>query len=124
MTWYAAHAVLLVVFRDGDQREFPIWENIYLVAGDTPQDARAAAERFARQVADAEDDSFTWDGRPARWEFKGIRKLIKCDVNGGRTDGSVLPSGTEATYLQMIFKSDAELAAYLSLHPTSVLIEE
>jgi len=109
MPWYAAHAVLLVVFRDGHQDRFPVWENIYLMEAESVDAAFAAAESSARAFTDVRDDTMTWEGRSAYWEFKGIRKLITCDVD---KHGNLF-SGAEATYCQMSFKDAGDLRKFL-----------
>lgn len=110
MPWYAAHAVLLVVFRDGNQDRFPVWENIYLVNAGSIEEGFSAAKFIALQAMGDDDPTFTWSGRPARWEFKGIRMLIRCDSD----DGDELVSGAEATYLQMEFKRSTDLEDFIA----------
>jgi hypothetical protein len=76
MPWFSAHAILYVRLKDGAQRSFPVWENIYLVEASNPEAAVAAAEARAREDEGDSNGSFTWEGRPAEWVFAGIRKLI------------------------------------------------
>lgn len=119
MAWYAAHAVLVVRYRSGEQTSLPIWENIYLINAASDDQAFKDAEDAARSSIE-DDPSFTWDGHPARWEFVGIRKLITCivDENGN------LFSGCEATYSQLEFRTAAELEAFMKREPSRPLIDE
>jgi hypothetical protein len=120
MAWYAAHAVLSVVFKDGNQDHIPIWENIYLVQADSSDAAFDAAEACARQFESVVDESFTWEGRSARWCFRGIRKMIACDVD---ENGNV-SSGSEATFLQMELRGEQELHEFLNLETVTLKFDE
>ena len=46
--WYAAHAVMLFRLKEGEQTEFPIWENIFLIEAATPEETHQKAEARAR----------------------------------------------------------------------------
>ena|SRR5712691_3321562 len=120
MTWYAAHAVLSVVFKDGNQDHIPLWENVYLIQADSSDAAFDAAEACVRQFESVVDESFTFEGRPARWRFRGIRKMIACDVD----ERGNLFSGSEATFLQMELKSEEELRAFLELETVTLKLDE
>jgi len=96
MTWYAAHAIMVVKFKDGIQDKYPLWENIFLVKADSTAEALAKAETRARQDEGDSQGSFTHEGRPATWVFGGLRRLVTClDAEEQPTDG------TEITYAEM-----------------------
>lgn len=82
MTWYAAHAILYVKLKSGHQDTFPVWENIYLIAGDTPTEALEEARKCGLAASGDSDGSFTWGDQPAEWVFAGIRKLITVSHKG------------------------------------------
>ena len=95
MAWYAAHAILYLKLKAGQQDRYPVWENIYLVAGDTANDALVKAMQCGEADAGDSDGTFTWNEQPAEWLFAGIRKLVAvAHVNSGDT----LSSGDEITY--------------------------
>lgn len=98
--WFAAHIIMSLRVRDGEQDLFPVWENIVLF--DT--ESRPAAERLAQTHGQEEeavsDLSFTWNGRPARWVFAGVRKIISCE------NEHLPPSnGTEVSYSEFVLRS-------------------
>ena len=89
MTWYAAHIVMLVRFKQGVQRRFPAWENIVLVQAQDENEALSKAESLGQRGAGDDGGSFKWDGKLATWEFAGVRKVTECALLGARlfTDG-------------------------------------
>jgi len=104
-TKYAAHLIMAVRFREGVQDRFPCFENVVVVDAETDDDAMQAALACGEQEAAATE--FDWDGRPAIWQFVGVRKLIEC-----RTLGSLenrLEPGTEVTYSQFVLSSEDDL---------------
>ena len=96
MKSYAAHAVLVIEFKEGDQDEYPVWENVYLISAGTPEQAFERAQERAKEDEGDSHGTFTWDGRPATFRFVGIRKLLECDA--GQVAGE---SGVEITFLQL-----------------------
>src|SRR5687768_9512081 len=108
MKSYAAHAVLVVEFKDGDQEVYPVWENVYLISAGTPEHACERAEERAKEAEGDSGGTFTWDGRPATFRFVGIRKLLECDA--GPVAGE---SGVEITFLQLVLKNREDLDAYV-----------
>ena len=93
MTWYIAHAILYVRYKNGAQTEYPVWENMYLIAAESEEDAWTAAEHRGAEAASDADDSFIWNDIPAEWVFAGIRKLIQVahhDVNTHPASGDEL----------------------------------
>ena len=96
MPWFAAHVIMSVRFKDGNQDTYPVWENIILLEAPTDKEAWQKAEQRAIEDEGDSQGSFTWGGRPATWVFAGIRKLIMTDYLGARPE-----SGTEVTYSEM-----------------------
>src|SRR5215212_447535 len=85
MTWYAAHIISYVKFKEGIQDRFPLWENVVLIEADSDDKALEEAEKIGKSDYDDSDDpdnngDMTWDERPAYWVFAGIRKLMLCTV--------------------------------------------
>lgn len=99
MKWYAAHAIMYVEFKGGRQTEFPVWENVLLVGARSVGEAMKRARRRAREDTGDARGSMVWDGRPARWRYGGIRKLIECQSPEDRPQ-----SGTEITYSEFLVK--------------------
>ena len=118
---YAAHVILGVRFRDGEQSSFPCYENVLLIDAETDDDALAEAERLGQMEA-ADDDSFRWDDRPARWEFVGVRKLIECRTPGG--DDTKAINGTELTYSHFTLASEGDLRRFADGEAVTVRYEE
>jgi hypothetical protein len=121
MSWYAAHIVLYVKWKEplktGEQQRFPIWENIILVKAATEAEAFGKAEQRGRAEEGDCDDSFRWGGKPARWVFAGVRKLTLCEDETKRPG-----DGTEVTYLEMEVGSKAAVKKLVEGKATSVRI--
>ncbi|MBE0416222.1 MAG: DUF4288 domain-containing protein [Coriobacteriia bacterium] len=117
MNWYAAHTVLFLEYTDGGpQDEYVMWENVYLVAADTDEQAQIRATEYARNDEDSDGSHGTVvEGRPARWVFAGIRKLIACVDSDSRPD-----DGTEVTYSTFSVQTQDELDAFVSGKPVQV----
>ncbi len=108
MAWYAAHVVMGIQFKEGQQDKYPFWENIILIQADTVDEAFEKTERRARADEGDSQGTFTHEGRPARWVFGGIRRLVACvDYDERPTDGteisySEMEVATEADWLKVI----------------------
>src|SRR5262245_16370125 len=86
MRWFTAHVIMSLRLKDEAQRQFPVWENIVLVWAKTEREAFAKAEAYGREEEGDDDGSLRWDGKPARWVFAGVRKLVECALLGDRPD--------------------------------------
>jgi len=95
MAWYAAHVVMYVQFKDGDQHHYPVWENILLIESTSDHDALARATTLAKEDEGDHKGSLNWKGRPATMVFAGIRKLMA--VSHQAIDDHI-GSGDEVTY--------------------------
>jgi hypothetical protein len=119
MKWYAAHIVLYVQFKSGQQKDFPVWENIVLLHARSEADAWRKAEQRGREDAGDDDGSFRWAGQPATWVFAGVRKLTLCDDPTSRPG-----DGSEITYSEMRFKSRDGVADFVAGRPVNVRFAE
>lgn len=73
--WFCAHVIIWQQYKDGIQDDYGIWENIYLVKADTAEEAWQKAECKGIEITE-HDDGLEINGRPARWVYGGVRKLI------------------------------------------------
>src|SRR5262245_60788107 len=80
MTWYIAHIVMSVRFKDGNQNKYPVWENLVLIEAASEEEAEEKAKVRARRYEGDTHGSLTWEERPATWVFAGIRKVIRCEI--------------------------------------------
>ncbi len=109
MTWYAAHAIMVIKFKNGVQNKYPFWENIFLVKADSVDEAFEKAETRARQDEGDSQGSFTHEGRPASWVFGGLRRLVTC-VNSEEQP----TDGTEITYSEMEVSNETDFAKLIN----------
>jgi hypothetical protein len=108
MTWYAAHSITYVKFKDGNQDKYPIWENIILIEALSNSEAWDKAIARAKEDEDKEESDLLWGDRPAIFVFAGIRKIVLC------VDAEERPNhGTEITYSQMEIDSLESLSKFL-----------
>lgn len=111
MNWYSCHVVMSVRFKEGPQNHFPVMENVFLVEASTAEDALNKAESIGLNAEGDDSGTFTWEGRPARWVFAGLRKCVAV-VHPTKTSNE--PSdGAELTYLELDFDSEAMLKAFV-----------
>ena len=122
-TKYAAHLVMAIKWRDGPQPTIPLYENVRLVFADSDTDAHRLACALGRQEeADLADDGLKWAGRPARYEFVGVRKLIECRSADG--ENGRLGHGAEVTYSQLAVRGEDDLKKFAAGQPVEVLYQE
>ena len=119
MTWYTAHLLLYVKFKQKAQRRYPIWENIVLIKAASEGEAFAKAERRGQEQAGDSDGTFRWGDKPAEWIFAGVRKLTLCEDEDSRPG-----DGTEVSYLEMEVESKAALGRLLNGQPVRVLLRD
>ena len=96
MSWYAAHLILAVRFKDGVQDRHPVWENVVLISAESDEEAFRKAEERGRADEGDDDGSFRWGDRPATWVFIGVRKLTALAHPDARPR-----DGDEVTYTEM-----------------------
>src|SRR5438128_1855048 len=119
MIWYAAHIIMYVQFKDGDQKTYPFWENIVLLGAESTEEAVHKAELLGKQREGDHSGSFTWEMRPATWVFGGIRKINKCDDSEERPK-----DGTEITYSVMEAPSQDALKQIINGESASIVYAE
>jgi hypothetical protein len=124
MTWYAASAILYFKHRDRKpQKEFLVWENVYLINAASPAKAKAEAKKLAK--ADAVDDpEQTLDGLFVKTVFAGLSKVVEVGPSPLRLGPSPvkkLESGVEATWSEFVVKSEAEVKALAAGKAVKVL---
>ncbi|MEE3716542.1 DUF4288 domain-containing protein [Tumidithrix elongata RA019] len=108
MTWYIAHSIMYVKFKDGIQDKYPIWENMILIEASSSDDAWDKAKIRAKEDEDSEENESLWEKRPAIFVFAGIRKIVEC------LDPENRPThGTEVTYSEMELDSFDSLSKFL-----------
>jgi hypothetical protein len=125
MTWYAAHLVSVVQFRDGVQDTYPVLENVVLIEAADDDSAQGQADEIGR--TEYHGGAVNWDGREAQWRYAGVRKLIECSPGPDDTedDPDFRPGhGTEVTYSQLEVADEAELAAFVRGDPVTLSYEE
>jgi hypothetical protein len=126
MGWYAASVVMYFQLENEPQSEFYIWENVYLIDAPDSAEARRKAEALGRLEEGDDDGTLTWNGKPARQVYGGIRKLLSCapSLMSRSTDSSKLEDGMEATFSAFTVGSREELDAFIQGAPVKVVYEE
>ena len=119
MAWYAAHIVMSVRFKDGNQDSYPFWENIILIEAASDEEAERKAGKKGRESEGDSSGSFQWNDRPATWVFAGVRKIIACEDSGDRPG-----DGSEITYSEMAVDSQEALDKLVKGEPVAVRYEE
>jgi len=120
-TKYAAHLIMAVRYRDHPRETIPLYENVLLVYADTDDEAMRQACALGRAEAAETDESFRWNGHPARWEFVGVRKLITCQPHGL---SDRIGHGAELTYSLMVVRSEADLKKLVAGDPVEITYHE
>lgn len=104
MAWYAAHAVMYFQLTDGPQDRYQVYENIFLVQADTPDEGFEKACVLARRDEGDSSSSLRVGGRPARLTFGSIRKLVSVLHEDPQER---IGDGDEITYSELVV-SDRE----------------
>jgi hypothetical protein len=109
MNWYAVHAIMYMECLEGEQDSYDIYENIFLIHAADFDEAEAKGIRRAKEdeSSGSSEDGQTWNNRPARTVFAGLRKVL-C-MNGEEQPGD----GTELSYslLTVLTKEDVRKLA-------------
>lgn len=109
LNWYAAHAIMVMKFQNGQQDIYRVMENVILVSAQSDEEAAEKATLRAKEDEVGLDDGYTYDGRPIMWEFAGLRKLITCVFPNERPT-----HGTELTYAEFELADKQTLEKYLN----------
>ena len=119
MTWYSAHIVMFVEFKEEKQDRFPAWENIVLLDAATEEEAYTRAEELGRRDEGDDGGTFRWGKQPARWVFAGVRKLTECVLSADRPG-----DGDEVSSLELQFKTKKDLNRFVSGKSAMALVDE
>ena len=122
MTWFGASVIMVIRFQDGVQDRYPPWENVILVDALSAEDAYAKAERYGREDESSQDESLTWEGRPAQLVFGGVRKVI--EIRNASMARDQPGDGAEITYSQFDLDSDESLSKLIKGEEVRVLYSE
>ncbi|QRN97401.1 DUF4288 domain-containing protein [Archangium violaceum] len=117
MPWFAVHAIMRVSFKDGFAGYVPVWENIYLVAAESPEEAHRKGVAKALAAEGDSSGTFFWDDHPASWVFAGVRKIIKCDDDP-------IEEGVEVTYSQFRLRGEDDLEKLVAGEPVKIVYED
>jgi hypothetical protein len=110
--WYAAHTILYFEMTDpAEQDGYAVYENLFLIQAETPDQARAKAEVFARRDEGDDRGSLRINGQPGRLGYGGSRKVVS--VAHERSDGQ-LGAGDELTYSEFFVVDRASLDRLIS----------
>lgn len=121
--WFAAHVILLARFKDGNQDSFPVWENIILIEAESADEAWEKAERNGAESASVGE--FSFDDRPAYWEFAGVRKLLQIGTMDPqeRMPGGHEENGIEATYSAFTLKNEEDVRKLVDNQAVELIYE-
>ena len=75
MTWYAAHIIMAIRTIEGGQGPIPVYENVFLIEASDRKEAVDKARKIGKEEA-LIDDKGTLNGKPAKWVFAGVRKIV------------------------------------------------
>lgn len=111
MAWYIAHSVWAVkIIGKSNQIDIPVWENVFLIQAENPDDAYKLAEDVCRE-REPDIKEVTLDGEPAEHVFIGIRKI------NGKPEGSIsevmLKHGEEITYSQFEVANESDIEKFV-----------
>lgn len=117
MPWWCAHCVykFVPVGRKKKTDWIYVWEDVYLVHARSEKLAWARAKKIAKQNEDLSGTMRNGEGTRQKIVLAGIRNLISCSppIEIREVDEETLRSGTEATYMELIFRNNLELNKYL-----------
>ena len=120
--WYAASAIIVTRLKDAPDECPLIEERVYLIRAPDDDNACEKANAFAKQEEEAEFQ-FEYDGRPAREQFMGIRKLItiRSHVNDTRLHADEPRDGSELTFSYFQLQDKNDLQALVDGDPVRIL---
>lgn len=118
MKWYSAHLIIYFELKDEPQDHFYLWENIVLIKAETTDEAFEKA-KLRGQQDEGDDESLTWNGKPARAVFAGVRKLVECLDPEERPE-----DGTEVSYVEIEVASKADIERMIAGDPVELKLWE
>lgn len=99
--WYCAHGIFYFEYKYEEQDSYLVYENVYIINADDEESALNESIRIAKENEDFnEDDHLELNGKPVRYLFSGIRKLIRVE-NASAADEGAINSGVEVTYSEL-----------------------
>lgn len=107
MSWYTASVIMLFEYEDGNQDDFPVWENVYLIEASDAEVAIKKASLYAKKDEGDDSGSLIVNGRRAKRVFKGIRKLLS--VVNLNDDDDIPSDGAEVAFSDFLLKSEVDL---------------
>ena len=113
---------MAIRFQDGVQDKYPAWENVLLIEALSVEEAYSKAEHYGREDESSQDELLTWEGRPARLVFGGVRKVIEIRNASERRDEP--GDGAEITYSQFDLDSEESLSKLIKGEEVPVLYME
>lgn len=113
--WYSAHVLLTTELLEGDLGYCPVWENIYLIHVASRDEAWDRAVQLGQEEATVGSEGLTFDEKPARWRFVGVRNLIQFHEVPG--------DAVEVTWMQYNVNDKADLDRLIGGKPVSVVLE-
>jgi hypothetical protein len=118
MPWYAAHAIMYFQLTDGPQDQFKVYENVFLIRADSPDEAQNKARALACREEVDNDLSLRVGDRPARLVFGSIRKVVAVAHEG--PDGQ-LGDGDEVTYSEFVVADREALDRLIGAEDVEIL---
>jgi hypothetical protein len=118
MGWYGAHAIMYIQLTDGSQDSYPVYENVFLVQAETPDEARDKAAALARREEGDDRGTLRSGGRPAKMIFGSIRKVVS--VSHESPDNQI-GHGDEITYSEFIVADRSTLERLLKAEDVNIL---
>jgi len=102
MKWYGVSIIMSARVLEGEQSQYLVWENIHLVSAADGDEAARKAQRLGEQAMCKPGQSFSWNGREARWSFEGVRKIVAIQPGD---PGDLPTDGAEITYNELLLAS-------------------
>lgn len=120
MAWYAAHLLFLTRYRDGEQDDYPMQEDIVLIQASSREAAHGLATYLGYESA-VDDPTETRGERPVGRTFEGVRRLVACipspwllSSNPGAADSLELPTGSQVSASLVVAADREDYEAFLS----------
>lgn len=110
MTWFVANIVSRVEAVDGQQADFPIWEDAYLFEAHSKDELEKKIMKQVRTIEAAGECNY--DGKPARQRCIGVRKIRSIYNADESLDQEPPRDGTELTHSFLVAASLEQVAAY------------
>lgn len=111
MKWFSASVIMYAKVDNDEHESIPVWENIILIEAESFEDAHKIAQSKAILDASNPDQTLTYDDKPCKILYGGIRKIIECSNDDIEDDNpsETISSGTELSYSQFIVKNTNDL---------------